>query len=151
MGLRYAIDEVRAEENLFRYSETGGDPNGGFLALYGGLAAVNLTNGGLIDNGDGTFSPTPLATNGGIPFALSVYRPFEREDKEWTYRVNLDWDITDDQMMFSATTGYRSGGYNLVFFEHRDLRPRGADRVRDRLQDSLARWIAAGERFVLSV
>ena len=119
MGLRYAIDEVRAEENLFRYSETGGDPNGGFLALYGGLAAVNLTNGGLIDNGDGTFSPTPLATNGGIPFALSVYRPFEREDKEWTYRVNLDWDITDDQMMyFSATTGYRSGGYNLVFFSN---------------------------------
>lgn len=116
LGLRYAEDEVTAEENLFRYSETGAEP-GGFLGLYGGLAAVNLTNGGLIDNGDGTFTATPKATNGGIPFALSVYRPFQRTDKEWTWRVNLDWNITpDDMMYFSATTGYRSGGYNLVFF-----------------------------------
>lgn len=116
LGLRYAVDEVQAEENLFRYSETGGGP-GGFLALYGGLPGLNLVNGGLVDNGDGTFTPTPLATNGGLPFALSVYRPYEREDKEWTWRANLDWDINEDAMMyFSATTGYRSGGYNLVFF-----------------------------------
>ena len=30
LGIRYAEDKVKAEENLFRYSETGGD---GFLAL----------------------------------------------------------------------------------------------------------------------
>jgi outer membrane receptor protein involved in Fe transport len=116
LGVRYAEDEVKAEENLYRYSETGGAP-GDFLDLYGGLAVVNLVNGGLIDNGDGTFSATRKATNGGVPFGLSVYRPFERTDKKWTGRANLDWNINPtDMMYFSVTSGYRSGGYNLVFF-----------------------------------
>lgn len=116
LGLRYAEDEVKAEENLFRYSETGAEP-GGFLALYGGLAAVNLVNGGLVQDADGNFVATPKATNGGIPFALSVYRPFERTDKEWDWRINLDHHITEEAMLYySATKGHRSGGYNLVFF-----------------------------------
>ena len=119
-GVRYAWDEVTAEENLYRYSETGalnGVGNPGFLALYGGLAGVNRVNGGLIANPDGTFTPTPAATNGGIPFALSVYRPFKRKDKKWTGRVNLDWNISDNALVyFSATSGYRSGGYSLVYF-----------------------------------
>jgi len=132
LGIRYAEDEVKAEENLWRYSETGalntvGNP--GFLALYGGLRQVNITNGGLINklpNGD----PIPVTaenpyghivtekvTNNGIPFALSVYRPFKRSDEEFTGRINLDWNINDDAMMyFSATSGYRSGGYSLVYF-----------------------------------
>lgn len=120
LGARYAEDEVLAEENLWRYSETGATNavgNPGFVALFGGVAAVNIANGGLIANPDGTFTPTPTATNNGIPFALSVYRPFKRTDKEWTWRVNLDWNVTDDAMMyFSATSGYRSGGYSLVYF-----------------------------------
>ncbi|HIF99270.1 MAG TPA: hypothetical protein EYQ54_19995, partial [Myxococcales bacterium] len=87
-GVRYARDEVTAEENLFRYSETGarpgfvdlaGDGDQGFLALYGGLSGVNAVNGGFeIDPGTGLplyDQPTQKATNGGIPFALSVYRP----------------------------------------------------------------------------
>ncbi|MFU8817890.1 MAG: TonB-dependent receptor domain-containing protein, partial [Pseudomonadales bacterium] len=116
LGLRYAEDELTAEENLWRYSETGGDP-GNFLDLYGGLAAVNIANGGLVQDADGNWVPTPLATNGGIPFALSVYRPFERTDKKWGWRVNLDHHITQDLMLYySATKGHRSGGYNLVFF-----------------------------------
>lgn len=134
LGIRYAEDEVTAEENLWRYSETGalnGVGNPGFLALYGGLRAVNLVNGGLINtlpNGD----PIPVTaenpyghivtekvTNNGIPFALSVYRPFERSDEEITGRINLDWTINDDAMMyFSATSGYRSGGYSLVYFSN---------------------------------
>jgi len=120
MGVRYAWDEVTAEENLFRYSETGATNavgNPGFVALFGGVAAVNLVNGGLIANPDGTFTPTPAATNGGIPFALSVYRPFKRKDKKWTGRINLDWNVTDNTLLyFSATSGYRSGGYSLVYF-----------------------------------
>lgn len=114
-GLRYAWDDVDAEENLFRYSETGGDS---FLALYGGLAAFNRVNGGLVDDGTGRLiQPTEKVTNGGVPFALSVYRPFQRKDEKVTARINLDWDITEDAMMyFSATSGYRSGGFNLVFF-----------------------------------
>ena len=117
LGIRYAEDKLNAEENLWRYSETGAAP-GGFLGLYGGLAQVNITNGGLVQDADGNYTvPTPKATNGGIPFALSVYRPFERTDKKTTGRINLDWDINDSTMMyFSATSGYRSGGYSLVYF-----------------------------------
>ena len=131
-GVRYARDEVTAEENLFRYSETGarpgfvdlaGDGNQGFLALYGGLSAVNAVNGGFaIDAGTGLplyDQPTQKVTNGGIPFALSVYRPYKRTDDAVTFRVNLDWDINESAMMyFSTTSGYRSGGYNLVFFSN---------------------------------
>ncbi|MGA1677045.1 MAG: TonB-dependent receptor domain-containing protein, partial [Pseudomonadales bacterium] len=125
LGIRYAEDEVTAEENLWRYSETGalnavGNP--GFLGLYGGLRAVNVINGGLIevpvteDNPYGHIV-TEKVTNNGIPFALSVYRPFKRSDEEFTGRINLDWNLTDDAMMyFSATSGYRSGGYSLVYF-----------------------------------
>jgi outer membrane receptor protein involved in Fe transport len=116
LGIRYAEDKLMSEENLWRYSETGAAP-GGFLGLYGGLAQVNITNGGLIQGDDGTYTPTAKATNGGIPFALSVYRPFERTDKKTTGRINLDWDINDSTMMyFSATSGYRAGGYSLVYF-----------------------------------
>lgn len=118
-GIRYAEDEVIAEENLWRYSETGAAP-GAFLALYGGLAAVNRVNGGLVADANGDLVvPTEKVTNGGIPFALSVYRPFERTDKKTTGRLNLDWNLADNAMMyFSATSGYRSGGFNLVFFSN---------------------------------
>ena len=124
VGVRYAWDEVLAEENLYRYSETGGD---GFVGLYGGLVGLNSVNGGfeLDANGDvaldewGQPIGTAKATNGGVPFALSVYRPFKRKDEKVTGRINLDWDINDDLMMyFSATSGFRSGGYNLVFFSN---------------------------------
>ena len=119
LGIRYAEDKLRAEENLWRYSETGAAP-GGFLALYGGLAQVNIANGGLVQDAEGNYTvPTEKATNGGIPFALSVYRPFERTDRKTTGRVNLDWDISDSTMMyFSATSGFRSGGYSLVYFSN---------------------------------
>ena len=129
VGIRYARDEVKAEENLFRYNETGGDANNAFrqnfTALYGGLVAINAANGGLVTNEDGSLvldddgqpTPTAKATNGGIPYGLSVYRPYQREDTKMTGRINLDWNLNDSSMMyFSATSGYRSGGYNLVFF-----------------------------------
>lgn len=120
LGLRYAEDKVVAEENLFRYSELLGEPGDVLDALLGpgSLVTYNIANGGLVDSdGDGYYEPTPLAVNGGIPVALSVYRPFERTDKEWDWRINLDHDITDNVMLYySATKGHRSGGYNLVFF-----------------------------------
>jgi len=129
VGIRYAKDEVEAEENLFRYNETGGDANNpfrqNFTALYGGLVAINQANGGLLTNEDGSLqldsdgqaTATELATNGGIPYGLSVYRSYEREDTEVTGRINLDWNVNDSSLIYlSATSGYRSGGYNLVFF-----------------------------------
>jgi outer membrane receptor protein involved in Fe transport len=112
LGIRYGEDKLKAEENLWYYEETGG-----LNALYGGLAGINVVNGGLVDDGTGNLVPTDIATHEGVPFALSIHRPFERKDDKITWRANLDWDINDSAMMyFGITTGHRAGGYNLVFF-----------------------------------
>ena len=137
LGIRYAVDEVQAEENLFRYSETFSTDQvlarvitGDFSSpidtvTTNALFTLNAANGGfqtdangdIVTDGYGQPIPTENVVNGGIPFALSVYRPFEREDKKVTARINSDWDVNDEILMyFSATSGYRSGGYNLVFF-----------------------------------
>ena len=139
VGIRYAIDEVLAEENLWRYTETFSTNQ--VLARFitddfmspintvtsNALYQLNMANGGFKTDADGNLEldafgqpiPTELAVNGGIPIEVSVYRPFEREDKKVTARINLDWDVTDEILLyFSATSGYRSGGYNLVFFSN---------------------------------
>ena len=129
VGIRYAYDEVIAEENLFRYTES--DALFGFLPAFGftgnPLYEINKANGGFEMDADGEVVtdqygqpiPTNTVVNGGHPIAVSVYRPFERKDEKITGRINLDWDINDEVMMyFSATSGYRSGGYNLVFFSN---------------------------------
>ncbi|MDB2328358.1 TonB-dependent receptor [Pseudomonadales bacterium] len=134
VGLRYASDELVAEENLWRYSETGGDDGNFIPAIFGSLAVMNMANGGfetdasLVSDANpfgviydeyGQPTPTRLAVNGGTPFSLSIYRPFERKDTKTTFRVNLDYDITDNAMIYtSVTSGHRAGGYNLVFFSN---------------------------------
>ncbi len=119
-GVRYARDTIAAEENVWRYSETFGPDGAGGTVLpeWGSLAEVNATNDGLVADGLGELTDaTPKVTNGGIPYQFSIYRPMERTDDKVTFRVNLDWDINESAMMyFSATSGYRSGGYTLVFF-----------------------------------
>ena len=121
LGIRYAEDELVAEENLFRYTES---TLGGLDALFtdavvpgSGIANLNIINGGVDPD---TGAPIQdVHTQGGWPIAVSVYRPFERKDDDITWRVNLDWDITDAAMMyFGVTTGFRAGGYNLVFFSN---------------------------------
>jgi len=146
VGIRYAEDDVTAEENLFRYTEVGttfvkalfdatGDGTFPFFDTTPGvdgdsvlpfdLFTYNALNGAfetdaagdIIFDANGQPTATARVVNGGIPAAVSVYRPFERTDEKFTGRVNLDWNIDDSSMMyFSVTTGYRSGGYNLVFF-----------------------------------
>ena len=146
VGIRYAEDDVTAEENLFRYTEVGttfvkalfdatGDGTFPFFDTTPGvdgdsvlpfdLFTYNALNGAfetdaagdIIFDANGQPTATARVVNGGIPAAISVYRPFERTDEKFTGRVNLDWNIDDSSMMyFSVTTGYRSGGYNLVFF-----------------------------------
>jgi outer membrane receptor protein involved in Fe transport len=139
LGIRYAVDEVLAEENVWRYTETFSTNQ--VLARFitddfaspidtvtsNALFRLNALNGGFRTDADGNIIvdsagqpiPTEFVANGGIPIEVSVYRPFEREDKKVTARINLDWDITDEILMyFSATSGYRSGGYNLVFFSN---------------------------------
>jgi len=115
-GIRYASDEVIAEENLWRYRENdlapfglsnGGQPN---------LAGLNIARGAL--------DPVTLEPTGathlnlvGVPGSLSVFRHFTRKDTKVTWRVNLDWAMTDNILWYgNVTTGYRGGGYNLVFF-----------------------------------
>ena len=128
-GIRYAKDELVAQENLFRYTES---DLGGLIAFWGGAFGISLANGGFEQSAEaaaagapfglildqfGQPTPTRKAVNGGIPIAVSLYRPFEREDTKTTFRLNMDYDITDDFMMYaSVTTGHRAGGYNLVFF-----------------------------------
>ena len=114
VGIRYAEDEIDAEENLFRYAEVAP----AFLPAFGlTLADYNRANGALVSDGAGGEVGTARAVNGGFPVALSVYRPFTRIDRKTTGRVNLDWNVTDSTLLYlSATSGYRSGGNNLVFF-----------------------------------
>ena len=116
VGIRYAEDEVDAEENLFRYTELAP----GFLPAFGlDLFTYNLLNGGVVADATapGGFRGTERAVNGGFAAAISVYRPFTRTDTETTGRINLDWNVTDSTLLYlSATSGYRSGGNNLVFF-----------------------------------
>jgi outer membrane receptor protein involved in Fe transport len=114
LGIRYASDEFDAQENVFRYSEVAP----GFLPAFGlDLFTYNLVNGGVVPDGAGGFVGTERAVNGGFPVALSVYRGFSRKDTETTGRINLDWNVTDNTLLYlSATSGYRSGGNNLVFF-----------------------------------
>ena len=116
VGIRYAEDEVDAQENLFRYTESAP----GFLPFFGSsIFDFNLANGGLVvdPTAPGGYRGTRSAVNGGVPAAVSVYRAFSRTDKETTGRINLDWNVTDNTLLYlSATSGYRSGGNNLVFF-----------------------------------
>jgi len=115
-GIRYARDEVEAEENLFRYTELAP----GFFPAFGiTLADYNLANGGLVADASvpGGLRGTERAVNGGFPAAVSVFRAFSRTDEKVTGRLNIDWNVTDNTLLYlSATSGFRSGGNNLVFF-----------------------------------
>jgi len=115
-GIRFAEDKLAAEENLFRYTELAP----GFLPAFGlDLFTYNLANGGVVadPSAPGGFRGTERAVNGGFPAAISVYRPFERTDRKTTGRLNLDWNVTDSTLLYlSATSGFRAGGNNLVFF-----------------------------------
>ncbi len=117
-GLRYAEDDLSAEENLFRYSEVAAGALIAFTPIPD-LFTYNLLNGGVVADATapGGFVGTPRAVNGGIPVGLSVYRAFDRTDTEVTGRINLDYNASDNILLYlSATSGYRSGGNNLVFF-----------------------------------
>ncbi len=91
-------------------------PEGGVSALPLSLATYNVLTGAL--------DPTTLQPTGavpvrfaGAPFSLGLWRADSRSDTKVTGRLNLDWNLNDDSLMyFSVTSGYRAGGFNLVFF-----------------------------------
>ena len=111
-GVRWAEDDIVGQEKLARYAESGA-----ILAAVGlDLGTANILRGAL---DPATLLPTgaaPLWLNG-VPITFGAYRKVERVDRKVTWRVNLDWNLTDDSLIYgNVTTGYRSGGFNLVFF-----------------------------------
>jgi iron complex outermembrane receptor protein len=126
------------EENLFFYNEETVIPLGfngnagqpcnpaavpaipgctaaGTITTGSSLAAVNQAFGYLA--ADGTIlNPQRLLVNG-VPTSISLWRQEKRKDDDITWRINLDWTPTDNNLIYvSATKGSRSGGFNLVFF-----------------------------------
>jgi len=111
-GLRYAEDEVAGEELLGRYSESMG-----VLNAFG----INLGTANILR---GAVDPATLQLTGavepwlnGTPIVFGAFRELKRKDDDVTGRLNLDYNWTDDIMIYgNITTGYRSGGFNLAFF-----------------------------------
>ncbi len=111
-GARFAEDEVEGAEYYSQYAETMG-----VLGAFGmSLGLANILRGAI----DGaTLQPTG-ATHlwyTGTPITFGLHRASKRKDDEVTWRINLDYNITDDTMIYgNVTTGYRGGGFNLAFF-----------------------------------
>lgn len=117
-GIRYAEDDIRGEEQLAQFAESEalwdepGTPFFGALNLF----SANVLRGAI---NPATLQPTGLVEPwlGGVPITFGAYREVERVDDDVTYRLNLDYDINADIMVYgNVTTGYRSGGFNLAFF-----------------------------------
>ena len=112
-GVRYAEDDVEGEELLGRYSESMS-----VLNLFGftSVATANIIRGAV--------DPATLQLTGtvepwleGTPIVFGAFREVERKDDDVTFRLNLDYNWTDDVLLYgNVTTGYRSGGFNLAFF-----------------------------------
>ena len=72
------------------------------------IYTINLQDGNFQTDADGEVVNDaygqPIATdrvvNGGHPIAVSVYRPFNRKDEKVTGRINLDWDVTDEMLLY---------------------------------------------------
>lgn len=116
-GLRYAEDDIEGEERLAQYAES--------TAVLDGLAAAGLPLSILQTNViRGAVNPATLGLTGavepwlgGVPIVFGAYRDLARVDDATTWRLNLDYNITNDILIYgNVTTGYRSGGFNLAFF-----------------------------------
>ncbi len=70
-----------------------------------------------------------------------MWRREERKDDDITWRVNIDFTPTDNDLIYlSATKGSRAGGFNLVFFSAEpDVQDGKPDFVRVGLQRHVAR------------
>ena len=132
LGVRYAEDDKEAEENLFLYQESpsalgtcvnnvGGADLAFLCGDLDGDGAVSLSeyNQGITGGIDATGNVANFdkVRFRGVPFARSIYRSMTNDFDEITWRVNIDYTPTDDDLIyFSVTTGYRAGGFNLGYF-----------------------------------
>ncbi len=131
LGLRWARDQLHGEENVFYYSEadiiplgfdgaTGTQCAAGSATCTSSLAAVNQALGWLGDDGE-ILNPQRLLV-GGFPASTSLWRELDENTEDMTWRFNLDWTPTADDLIYlSATKGLRSGGFNLVFFSSNSI------------------------------
>ncbi|MFU8814788.1 MAG: TonB-dependent receptor [Pseudomonadales bacterium] len=138
-GLRYARDDKKGTERLFTMLEVPAlaaltvlDPATGFTtplpqAIPGFIACppgnflcvMNVTSGALDPT---TLEPAGLGAENspvrfnGPPTALSSFLPLEDDFDVWTWRLNLDYVPAPGTLLYaSATTGWKSGGFNLGF------------------------------------
>ena len=112
VGVRYAEDDIEGYEQLAQYAESMAIPD----ALNLDLGVINILRGAVDPV---TLQPTGFVDPwiGGVPIVFGAHRRVERKDDDVTWRVNLDWAVTDDSLIYAnVTTGYRSGGFNLAFF-----------------------------------
>ncbi len=127
LGLRYAEDDFSGEENLLiptNISAFNPIIEGNFNSAALGLGDSTLDGWANFNIIRGALDPVTLAPTGavdpwvdGLPAYVSVHRNLDRVDTKTTFRINLDWTPNErDLWYFSATSGYRSGGFNLVFF-----------------------------------
>jgi outer membrane receptor protein involved in Fe transport len=91
-----------------------------------GLAAMNVAMGAATFTGDPDFPiaptceltavecATPLRLEG-IPIGWGTRIDGKQDyDGEWTYRVNFNWEPTENILVyFGTTSGYRAGGWNM--------------------------------------
>lgn len=134
LGGRWGSDEKEGTENLFNYSETTltgvvGDGNlqfAGFDAANAAragmrrLLAYNVASGAM--NADGSLTQAganesiPVRFRG-LPGSTSNHRALENDFDEATWRANLDWTPSNDQLLYgSVSTSYRAGGFNLGYY-----------------------------------
>ena len=132
---RWARDQLNGEENLDYYTENtvvplgfnaaagtssatpgvGTCTAGGTVTTASSLAATNQAFGYLA--ADGTILNPQRLLPAGIPTSIGLWRAEERKDDDITWRVNIDFTPTDNDLIYlSATKGSRAGGFNLVFF-----------------------------------
>ncbi|MDZ7684867.1 MAG: TonB-dependent receptor [Gammaproteobacteria bacterium] len=116
-GLRYAEDDIVGREAVAQYAQTMlvADGLSAALPVDLNLGTLNILRGALNPQ---TLQPTgavPLWLEG-TPISIGFFRRLERVDDDLTFRVNLDYEIDGNQMVYgNVTTGYRSGGFNLSF------------------------------------
>ncbi|MFT4633548.1 MAG: iron complex outermembrane receptor protein, partial [Crocinitomicaceae bacterium] len=113
-GIRYAEDDLTGSESLIRYSET----QDIIPAVGTNLVTVNIVRGAI---DPATLLPTGnvLPWQSGVPITFGGFRQLKRTDKKVTWRLNLDYNLSDDTLVYgSVTTGFRGGGFNLSFFSN---------------------------------
>ena len=85
------------------------------------LCLMNVAAGAMaLDPEDGMIKPIgpegAAVRFNGAPLALSSYLPLRDSWDVWTWRINLDYTPSPGHLIYaSATTGWKSGGFNLGF------------------------------------